>query len=130
MYPSPLNDNHFAARFLTVIALIAFPLSLIAAQKSSGPPNGTLIVDGGGATEPIVRRFVELAGGAQARIVVIATAPSSIRFGPENVILDPDWPRDRNEWQQYRDYLKSWFGVDHVEIIHTRDRHVADSEVS
>jgi len=40
MYPSPLNDNHFAARFLTVIALIAFPLSLIAAQKSSGPPNG------------------------------------------------------------------------------------------
>jgi len=129
MYPSPLNDNHFAARFLTVIALIAFPLSLIAAQKSSGPPNGTLIVDGGGATEPIVRRFVELAGGAQARIVVIATAPSSIRFGPENVILDPDWPRDRNEWQQYRDYLKSWFGVDHVEIIHTRDRHVADSEV-
>jgi len=98
------------------------------AQKSSGPPNGTLIVDGGGTTEPIVRRFVELAGGSQARIVVIVTAPSAIRFGPDNVILDPDWPRDRKEWQQYHEYLKRWFGVEHLEFIHTRDRHVADTE--
>ena len=89
------------------------------AQKSAGRVNGTLIVDGGGTTEPVVRRFVELAGGPQARIVVIAPAPSSIRFGVDNVILDPDWPRDRIEWRQYHQYLKRWFGVLYnVEIIH------------
>lgn len=86
------------------------------------------IVDGGGATEPVVRRFVELAGGPQAHIVVIATAPSSIRFGEKNVILDPDWPRERTEWTLYIEYLKRWFGVDRIEVIHTRDRKVSDSE--
>jgi cyanophycinase len=99
----------------------------LAAQMSAGPPNGTLIVDGGGATAPIVRRFVELAGGARARIVVIATAPSSIRFGEDNVILNPDWPRERKEWAQYIEYLKRWLGVDHVEVLHTRDRTTADT---
>lgn len=103
-------------------------ISPVIAQKSTGPVNGTLIVDGGGATEQIVKRFVELAGGSQARIVVIATAPSSIRFGPDNVILDPDGPRDRKEWRQYEDYLKRWFGVDQIQIIHTRDRRTADTE--
>lgn len=111
-----------------VIAFLTLWISPLSAQKSAGPPNGTLIVDGGGTTEAIVRRFVELAGGPQARIVVIATAPSSIRFGEKNVILDPDWPRDRLEWTQYHDYLKRWFGVERIEIIHTRDRRTADSE--
>jgi cyanophycinase len=98
------------------------------AQKSSGPPNGTLIVDGGGATEPIVRRFVEIAGGKSARIVVIPTGPSAIRFGEQNIILNPDWPRDRKEWAQYESYLKGWFGVDQIRILHTRDRRVADAD--
>lgn len=111
-----------------IVAFVILCTSPTVAQKSAGPTNGTLIVDGGGATEPIVRRFVELSGGPHARIVVIATAPSSIRFGPDNVILDPDWPRDRNEWRQYHEYLKRWFGVDQVEIIHTRDRRTADTE--
>src|SRR5262245_870772 len=111
-----------------IIAVTTLSVSPVVAQKSSGPPNGTLIVDGGSTTEPVVKRFVELAGGSKARIVVIATAPSSIRFGPDNVILDPDSPRDRREWQQYHEYLKSWFGVDQIEIIHTRDRHMADTE--
>jgi cyanophycinase len=113
---------------VSFVAFITLWTTLAAAQKSSGPSNGTLIIDGGGATAPIVRRFVELAGGPQARIVVIATAPSSIRFGEDNVILDPDWPRDRKEWQQYDAFLKRWFGVDRVEIIHTRDRATADTE--
>ena len=117
-------------RLLIIIAglVLILPAGPVTAQKSSGPANGSLIVDGGGATEQIVRRFVELAGGPTARIVVIATAPSSIRFGPDNVILDPDWPRERKEWQQYEEYLKRWFGVDKIEIIHTRDRRIADTE--
>jgi cyanophycinase len=113
---------------VSVVMLLTLWPSPVVAQKSTGPPNGTLIVDGGGATEQIVRRFVELAGGPNSRIVVIATAPSSIRFGPDNVILDPDSPRERKEWQQYEEYLKHWFGVDQIKIIHTRDRRIADSE--
>ena len=52
------------------VMLLTLSVSPVVAQKSTGPANGTLIVDGGGATEQIVRRFVELAGGS-ARIVVI-----------------------------------------------------------
>ena len=44
------------------------------------------------------------------------------RVGPENIIINPDWPRDRIEWSQYEAYLKGWFGVDRVTVIHTRDR--------
>jgi cyanophycinase len=110
------------------VALLALWSSPGSAQKSAGPANGTLIVDGGGATEPIVRRFVELAGGPQARIVVIPTAPSAIRFGDRNVIFNPDWPRDIVQWQEYSDHLKRWFGVDRIEIIHTRNPKEANSD--
>ena len=89
-----VSKVHVTRRVAAIIALVTLWTNPAIAQKSAGPANGTLIVDGGGTTEPIVRRFVELAGGPQARIVVIATAPSSIRFGADNVILDPDWPRD------------------------------------
>jgi len=110
------------------LAIGVFCTGSLAAQKSAGPPAGTLIVDGGGATEPVVRRFVEIAGGRGARIVVFATGPSSIRFGDQNVVLNPDWPRDRQEWGQYDAYLKSWLGVDAVDVLHTRERTVADSD--
>src|SRR5262245_34260723 len=100
----------------------------VVAQKSAGPPRGTLIVDGGGAIAPIVRRFVELAGGHAARIVVIVTGPSALRFGDQNIVLNPDWPRERKEWGQYEDYLKGWLGIDSVQLLHTRDRGEADTE--
>jgi cyanophycinase len=113
---------------LFVLAIVVTTTATFEAQRSSGPAAGTLIVDGGGGVEPVVRRFVELAGGRQARIIVFATGPSSVRFGPQNVILNPDWPRDRHEWSDYQNYLEMWLGVDAVQVLHTRDRAVADSE--
>jgi cyanophycinase len=110
------------------LALAAACGSLSAAGRSSGPPSGTLVVDGGGATEPVVRRFVELAGGPGARIVAVPTGASSIRFGDRNVIFNPDWPRDRGEWKAYLDYLKAWFRTEDVHLLHTRDRREADAE--
>jgi cyanophycinase len=98
------------------------------AQRSSGPEKGTLIVDGGGTTGFVKDRFVAMAGGRQARIVVIPTGASALRFGSKNTILNPDWPRDRPEWPAYEADLKSWLGVDSVAVLHTRDRAVADSE--
>jgi cyanophycinase len=100
----------------------------VSAQRSSGPRAGTLILDGGGGTKPVIKRFVEAAGGDRARIVVMATGPSAIRFGLWNTVLNPDWPRVRPEWRQYEAYLKGWLGIDAVEVLHTRDRAVADSE--
>ena len=115
-------------RAVFILVIVGFCSGSLRAQKSTGPAAGTLIVDGGGATESVVRRFVELAGGHRAQIVVFATGPSAIRFGYRNIILNPDWPRDRKEWSQYEEYLKRWLSVDLVKVLHTRDRAVANSE--
>ena len=45
---------------------------------STGPKNGTLIIAGGAAIEPILERFIELAGGNDAPIVYIPTASGDI----------------------------------------------------
>jgi cyanophycinase len=115
-------------RMMIALFLVAVTSATVGAQKSSGPAAGTLIVDGGGTTKVVVDKFVELAGGPQARIVVFPTGASAIRFGEQNIILDPDWPRDRNEWRDYNAYLRKWFGVDDIQILHTRDRNEADTE--
>src|SRR5262249_12853933 len=60
-------------------------------------------------------------------IVVIPTGASAMRFGAQNTVLNPDWPRDRPEWPAYEADLKSWLGVDNVVVLHTRDRALADS---
>jgi cyanophycinase len=116
-------------RLFAIAGCIALACIVVfSAQRSSGPAKGTLIVDGGGATDLVRDRFVTLAGGAKARIVVIPTGVSSLRFGEKNTILDPDWPRDRPEWLAYEAYLKQWLGTENVTVIHTRDRKVAYSE--
>jgi cyanophycinase len=98
------------------------------AAESAGPAQGSLVVDGGGATDPVRDRFVALAGGAGARIVVFPTGASALRFGDSDTILNPDWSRERDEWSAYDLYLKKWLGVAKVTLLHTRDRKVADSE--
>ena len=108
--------------------LFTLPAIGLLAQRSSGPSKGTLIVDGGGTTQPIISEFVRLAGGAQARIVVVPTGASSLRFGPDKTILNPDSPRDRTEWATYERWLRQLFGVEFITILHTRDRSHADSE--
>lgn len=109
------------------LLLLACPAPGLTAE-SAGPAAGTLVLDGGGATDPVRDRYVALCGGPQARIVALPTGASSIRFGDENTILNPDWPRDRDEWSAYDRYLKKWLGVENVTTLHTRDRSVADSE--
>ncbi|HXD32593.1 MAG TPA: cyanophycinase [Pyrinomonadaceae bacterium] len=117
-----------ALRTLLITILLFATAALSHAQRSTGPVKGTLIVDGGGSTDLVKNRFVERAGGAQAHIVVIPTGASSVRFGDDKIILDPDWPRDRTEWKAYEAYLKHWFGVEDVIVIHTRDRKTANSD--
>jgi cyanophycinase len=88
-------------------------LAVAASAQEVGPAKGTLLVVGGGLRDPAIsRRFVDLAGGPSAPIVVIPTAGEDERY-------DETWPGLR----QLRDA-----GATHLRVLHTRDRKVADSE--
>jgi cyanophycinase len=73
---------------------------------------GTLFIVGGGTlTDALVSRFVELAGGREARIVVVPTA------------AEPDGVSERREVGQFREA-----GAGHVELLHARDREESGTE--
>jgi cyanophycinase len=74
-------------------------------------PTGVLFIAGGGRLPETVRRhFVELAGGKAARLVVIPTA--TIKADQPNYLETPTFFRSLD--------------VKSVEVLHTRDRKVAD----
>ncbi len=114
--------------FLRVAPLIVLTVASAFAQRSTGPAKGILVVDGGGTSKPVVDEFVRLAGGEKAKIVVIPTGASSLRFGEEKTILNLDWPRSRPEWMIYEKHLRELFGAVSITVLHTRDRGVANSE--
>jgi cyanophycinase len=78
-----------------------------------GPASGTLLLAGGGDLgSEILTRFLELAGGPDAAIVVIPSAAADEAFPSDWVGLAP---------------LRA-AGATRLTILHTRDRRVADSE--
>lgn len=89
-------------------------------SQEYGPPKGTLVIVGGGATEGtgIVERFIELAGGPDAKIVVVPTAGG-------NRVQDGSLRAYKEE-----DVIASWLrrGVKHVTMLHTHDPKVADTD--
>jgi len=113
------------AKSTAVVLLIA---AAAFAQRSSGPSKGVLVVDGGGTSQLVVEEFVRLAGGPSAKLAVIPTGASGIRFGEQKTILNPDWPRSRPEWALYETYLQEIFRTKSITVLHTRDRKIADSE--
>ncbi len=81
-------------------------------ETTIGPAKGSLLIIGGGAMgRELWGKFIELAGGEAARIVVIPTAD-----------VDEGIADDRTA-----DLLKG-LGVAHVTVFHTRDRKIADSD--
>ena len=82
--------------------------------ETRGPANGKLLIIGGGAGDFFYERFMELAGGPDAPIVVIPTALTSGILGPENL------EKFRNS------FVKR--GFKNVTVLHTRDRKEANSE--
>jgi cyanophycinase len=78
-----------------------------------GPPNGTVIVVGGGAMGPeLYSRFIEAAGGPNALIVDVPTAGGDSVYG------------------QNAPGVRGWkaAGATNVYVLHTRDRKLADSD--
>jgi cyanophycinase len=83
-----------------------------------GPKKGALVIMGGGGKdrtfEQIFAKFVELAGGKEARIVIVTTAASS---SPEFNYANSGALR----------YAKEKLGVAAATVLHTHDRKVADT---
>jgi cyanophycinase len=82
-----------------------------------GPERGWLVLHGGGTTRDhgATARFVSLAGGPSASIVVVLTPL-------DRDLLTPDFVA------QYQDWWKSEFGVSDVTMLDTRSRQEADTE--
>lgn len=78
-----------------------------------GPKRGALVIVGGAMKDPaIMERFIELAGGPTAPIVVIPTAGGGDDYD--------DFYRGARRWRK--------MGVENVTVIHTNDRNEADSD--
>lgn len=95
--------------FAIILLLCGASLS----AQTTGPDKGTLVIVGGAMQDPaIVKRFIGLAGGPDAPIVIIPTAG------------------DADEYDQYYSGLEQWRenGATNLTVVHTRDRKVADTE--
>ncbi len=104
-------------RLLVVsLASVAILISAAVAQQETpevGPPNGSLVIVGGAMRDPqIMERFLQLAGGPEAPIVVIPTAGG------------------RESYDEYSSGLASWkaAGATNLSVLHTKDRAVANSD--
>ena len=96
---------------------IAFAFLFLAGVSLSaadhGPDKGTLVIVGGNMSDPaIVKRFIDLAGGPTAPIVIIPTAG------------------ENDDYDEYNSGLRLWRenGATHLTVVHTRDKKVADTE--
>lgn len=79
---------------------------------TAGPASGSLVIAGGGRlSDTIIKRFIDLAGGPEGRIVLVPTAEGSGSY-PESAA----------------EFLKSR-GAKNVIIMHTGSRDTANSEV-
>lgn len=80
---------------------------------TTGPENGSLIIAGGNYMgEEIVSKFVELAGGKDAQVVVIPTAAGSSSYS-----------EDKSFVKQLKDY-----GATNVSLLHAYNKEVANSD--
>ncbi|MGZ6039416.1 MAG: cyanophycinase [Phenylobacterium sp.] len=96
---------------LAALALAGPPAQ--AAPVVKGPDKGTLIIAGGGKLGPeILGRFIKLAGGPSAEIVVIPTAGGEKAYGPDCTCL-----------KIFRE-----LGAANLTVLHTIDRKEADSD--
>lgn len=104
------------------ISLTSFILSILLFQTgaysqitstnstSSGYPNGTLIIIGGGSDDDLfMKEFVKYAGGESARIIYIPTA-----MDDNELKGDPDFSQIKKSFEKG--------GVKYLTILHTRDK--------
>ncbi|HEY0319731.1 MAG TPA: cyanophycinase [Pyrinomonadaceae bacterium] len=115
-------------KLLLSFLLAVFVATNTAAQTSSGPVKGSLVIAGGEFSKVVIERFVALAGGADATFVYIPTAASSLKL-PSGFIYDPpDAEQPAANTREFEQELGKLFGVKRITVLHTRARKTADSE--
>ena len=97
----------------SAIALLILASGLPLGAQKVGPATGSLVIVGGAMQDPvIVKRFIDLAGGPDAPIVVIPTAGDAETYS--------------TFWSGLRIFRDN--AARNVTVLHTRDRKVADTE--
>lgn len=100
-------------RVVSALLLVTLAISPAAVAQEIGPRRGALVVAGGGVRDQaIIERFLDLAGGKDAPIVVIPTAGGDSDYGPY--------------WSGLRQFKEA--GAEKITVLHTYDRKVADTE--
>ena len=103
--------------FTLLLALIA-PASQETPEY--GPAKGTLVIVGGGAIRNtgIIEKFIQLAGGPDARFVIVPTAAGNRTADGQVRVYKEE------------DVIASWTrrGLKNVTMLHTHDPKVADTE--
>jgi len=113
-----VNRTARSMRAMVGVALLVLVAPAAAQQMQAGPPkvgpeNGSLVVVGGNMQSPeIYQRFIELAGGPDAPIVMIPTAGGEA------------------EYDEFYQGLNAWRanGARNLILLHTIDRDEADSD--
>lgn len=102
------------------LIFVGLLLTGTAGAQNYGPPNGALVIAGGGSMEGtgIIERFIELGGGADSgRFVIVPTAGGNYdRAGNVRVF---DQERVLRGWRAR--------GLANVTMLHTHDKAVADT---
>ena len=110
--------------FVTTVLMFAAALSGQQPAPQSapeyGPAKGTLVIVGGGAMDGtgIIEQFIQLAGGPDARFVIVPTAGGNRNASGALI----DYKEDQT--------IASWTkrGLKNVRMLHTADPKVADTE--
>lgn len=109
-------------RFGAILCLLLLWTAGAAVQQATeyGPPRGTLLIVGGGRLDGtgILEKFIELAGGPEATVIIVPTAGGN---------------RERDGGiRQYKEeeVVAPWVarGLKNVRMLHTHDPTVADTE--
>jgi len=103
-----------SARLVSIVTMSLVVVGTTLAQPSHGPAKGTLLITGGATEAPDFKRFIEMAGGKDARIVVIPTASITK-------------PVDAAALAARCHSNSPLFDAVHCVVLHTTDRAVADS---
>jgi len=103
-------------KYLLASILLSFVLLHSGIAQTLGPEKGSLVIVGGNAAlgPEVFERFVELAGGPTANIVIIPTASGATNFGPAY------------QSRAFRSFQK--YDAQHLTILHTYDRAEADTD--
>ena len=105
---------------LSVILLLALITPASQETPEYGPAKGTLVIVGGGAIRNtgIIEKFIQLAGGSDARFVIVPTAAGNRTADGQVRVYKEE------------DVIASWTrrGLKNVTMLHTHDPKVADTE--